>query len=72
MKRNPFFLFLAIVIILSMTLTACESSTETKPTPVFEFKQFNPTKAPVHPTVPSTVTSNPNNTVETEATKVPD
>jgi len=53
-------------------LTACQSSTETKPTPVFEFKQFNPTKAPVHPTVPSTVTSNPNTAVETEATKVPD
>lgn len=42
-------IFIVVIIVISM-VGACQKSQEAKPTPVFEFQQFNPTKAPVQPT----------------------
>jgi negative regulator of sigma E activity len=41
--------FIVVIIVISM-VGACQKAQEAKPTPVFEFQQFNPTKAPVQPT----------------------
>ncbi len=50
MKNRLLKITIILTIIVFTLICACQKTPEAKPTPVFEFQQFNPTKAPVQPT----------------------